>query len=158
MGGPDPAAMAAMQQAHAKMEQLHAQARVSMLNSLTSAHRNLLGQVVGQLVIAPSPDLAAGAKELDANLTPAEAKSVLNVATSFEQQARQIMDSVRQQMRGGMQNGQGPHGQYAMRGMTPPDETPTDPGMVLLGMAGRTLDPHAGGPVMLMRGGPPPGN
>jgi len=156
-GGPNAAGMAAMQQAHAKLEQLHAQARVSMLNALSPAHRNLLAQVVGQLVISPSPDLAAGAKALDTNLTPVEAKSVLNVQTSFDQQARQIMESVRQQMRGGMQGSQGPHGQYAMRGMAPPEETPTDAGLVLLGMAGRTLDPHAGHPMGFM-GGPPPGN
>jgi hypothetical protein len=143
-GGPpppaNPAAMTIMEQTHAKMEQLHSQARLAMLNALSPAHRSLLAQIVGQLVIAPTPDLGAAAKTLDASLAPGEASAVLNVSTSFEQQARQIMEASRKQMESAMPEGP-PHGAYIMHGMGMQmgGQTQNDPGMVLLSMAGRTL-------------------
>lgn len=144
VGGPPPppnsAAMTIMEQTHAKMEQLHSQARLSMLNALSPAHRTLLAQIVGQLVIAPTPDLSAAAKTLDASLAPGEARTVLNISASFEQQAQQIMEASRKQLESTMPAG-GPHGPYAMHGMgmRMGDQTQNDPGMVLLSMAGRTL-------------------
>ena len=144
---PSSAAMTVMQQTHAKMQQLHAQARLSLLNSLTPAHRALLANVVGQLAISASPDAAAAARELDASLSPGERNSVLNVSTSFEQQAKQLMDSARQQLQAS--GAAPPMGMHAMgpgmHGMT--ERMPSDAGTVLLGMAARTLEPpHAFGP------------
>ena len=40
--------MAAMEQMHAQMKQLHLQARAQILGALTPAHRALLANVVGQ--------------------------------------------------------------------------------------------------------------
>ncbi|MBV8163521.1 MAG: hypothetical protein JOZ91_04580 [Candidatus Eremiobacteraeota bacterium] len=151
-GQPNAAAMSVMQQTHAKMEQLHAQARLSMLNALTPAHRTLLANVVGQLVIAQSPDTVAAARQLDASLSPNESRAVLSISASFEQQARQLMQSARQQLEasgagapGGGMHGMGPEGMHGMG----TSQQPNDAGSVLLGMAARALaPPHAWGPGM----------
>ncbi len=151
---PGPPGMAIMQQTREKVDQLHAQARVSMLNALSPAHRTLLAQVVGQLVIAQSPDLAAAAKQIDAQLSPAESKSVLSISSSTAQQVQQVLEAARQQMQQSMQGGygQGSYGQggyghrpYGMRGgmngLSSSDDTAqTDAGTALLSMAGRTLN------------------
>jgi len=151
-GQPNAAAITVMQQTHAKMEQLHAQARLSMLNALTPAHRTLLATIVGQLTIAASPDTSAAARQLDASLSPAESRAVLSISASFEQQARQLMQSARQQLEasgvgppGGGMRGMGGEGMHAMHSMPEPN----DAGTVLLGMAARALaPPHAWGPAM----------
>ena len=162
-GGPAPSTppgMAIMQQAREKVDQLQAQARASMLGALSSAHRSLLAQLVGQLAVAPSPDMASAAKQLDANLTPAEAKSVIDISTSSEQQVQQVMQDARSQMQASMPQGGPGQGRYGgMRGMYAMGgggQPPTDPGMILLAMAGRTL---TSGTIttMQMSGGPGPG-
>jgi hypothetical protein len=102
----------------------------------------LLAQLVGQLAVAPTPDLAGAAKQLDANLTPAEAKSVLDTSTSSEQQVQQVMQDARNQMQASMpQGGPGQGRPGGMRGMYAmgAGQPQTDPGMILLEMAGRTL-------------------
>jgi hypothetical protein len=148
VGQPSAAAMTIMQQTHAKMEQLHSQARLSMLNALTPAHRTLLANIVGELVISASPDAAAAARQLDASLSPGEARAVLNISSSFEQQAKQIMEASRQQLEasgigppsGIHAMGAGPEGMRAWAAA----QQPNDAGTVLLGMAARTLGPHHG--------------
>jgi hypothetical protein len=108
--GPNPAMMQIMDQTHAQMDKLHGQARLAMLNSLTPAHRNLLAQVAGQLAIAPNPDAALAARQLDANLSSGEARAILNISTSLEQQAHQLMESAHQQMMKAMPAGAPTHG------------------------------------------------
>lgn len=131
----NPAAIQAMQQAHAKMEQLHSQARLAMLNTLSPAQRAALAQVVGQLAIAPTPDLAAAAKQIDASLTPAQAKNILNIKASLHQQAHQVMQALHQQMMSTMPSGAA-HGQMGMTRMHSGNEQDqNDAGMILLKMA-----------------------
>lgn len=136
VGAANPAAMQIMEQAHARMVQLHSQARASMLNALTVAHRNLLAQVVGQLAIAPTPDAAAAARVLDNNLSSAEAKSILNISSATEQQVRQLMDATHKQMQAVMPSSGEAHGPWAA-GMPPHPlgvnpSLANDPGMILL--------------------------
>ena len=132
---PNPAAVQAMEQAHAKMEQLHSQARLAMLNTLSPAQRAALAQVVGQLAIAPTPDLASAAKQIDASLTQAQAKNILSIKASLHQQAHQVMAAVHQQMMSAMPSGAG-HGQMGMTHMHPGNEqNENDAGMILLEMA-----------------------
>jgi hypothetical protein len=140
-GGPpeqpaNPAAVQAMQQAHAKMEQLHSQARIAMLNTLSPAQRATLAQVVGQLAVAPSPDQAAAAKQIDASLTQAQARNILSISASLHQQAHQLMQSVHQQMMSAMPSGGAAHSQSGMNGVHPGNEQgESDAGMILLKMA-----------------------
>jgi hypothetical protein len=126
----NPAAFQAMEQAHAKMQQLHSQARLAMLNSLSAGQRATLAQIVGQLAIAPTPDATAAAKQIDASLSPAQAKNILSISTSLHQQAEQIMQSVHKQMMSSMPAA---HGQMMMKTMHPEnDQEDNDPGMILL--------------------------
>jgi hypothetical protein len=135
---PNPAVFQIMEQAHAQMDKLHGEARLAMLNSLSPTHRNMLAQVAGQLAIAPNPDPALAARQLDTSLSASEARSILNISASFEQQARQLMDSAHQQMMKAMPAGtptRGPwgmHGQGARSGMKTGSQWSTDPGMILL--------------------------
>jgi len=153
------AAFSVMEQARAKMEQLHAQARLAALNSLTPAHRALLAQVVGQLAIAANPDVSAAARSLDNVLSQNEGRSILNISSSLESQSRQIMEAARQQMMAANPNGQagpggpggpggppGPGGPWMgahgfHEGMQGPQNTTPDPGMILLLMSTHALQP-----------------
>ncbi|HXW50641.1 MAG TPA: hypothetical protein VEJ41_01520 [Candidatus Acidoferrales bacterium] len=150
------AAFSVMQQAHAKMEQLHAQARLAALNSLTPAHRALLAQVVGQLAIAANPDVNAAARSIDNALSQNEGRSILNISSSLESQSRQIMEAARQQMMAANPNGQagpggpggpaGPGGPWMgghgfHQGMQGPQNSTPDPGMILLLMSTHALHP-----------------
>jgi len=131
----NPAAVQAMEQAHAKMEQLHSQARLAMLNSLSPAQRATLAQVVGQLAIAPTPDLAAAARQIDASLTQAQARNILSISASLHQQAHQLMDSVHKQMMSTMPSSGAAHAQSGMMHMRQGNEqNETDAGMILLQM------------------------
>lgn len=130
----NPAAFQAFEQAHAKVEQLHAQARQAMLNSLSPAQRATLAQIVGQLAIAPNPDVTAAAKQVDASLSPAQAKNILSISTSLHQQARQLMETAHKQMMSAMPPPGGPeHRQFVMKNLHPGSEQwENDAGMILL--------------------------
>jgi hypothetical protein len=135
---PNPAVFQIMEQTHAQMDKLHLEARLAMLNSLSPTHRNALAQVAGQLAIASSPDPASGARQLDMTLTAGEARSILNISASFEQQAHQLMESAHQQMVKAMPAGAPTHGPWGMHaqgarsGMKTGGQWSTDPGMILL--------------------------
>jgi hypothetical protein len=88
---------AAMQQMRTQMQQIHTQARLQILSSLTPAHRALLANIVGQLAIAPNPDRAAAARALDAALSPTEARSILATETAARTQSRNLMMAARAQ-------------------------------------------------------------
>lgn len=53
--------------------------RQSMLAVLTPAHRALLAQIAGELVIAPEPDLEGAIRRLNAGLSPREAQNVVRI-------------------------------------------------------------------------------
>lgn len=56
--------------------QTQLQARTAILAALTPAHRELLAKIVGELAIAPDPNLDAAAARLDAALFPAEVQAI----------------------------------------------------------------------------------
>lgn len=143
------AAFQAMQQAHARVEQLHAQARNAMLNSLTPAHRSLLAEVVGQLAISPNPDVNAAGRTLDSALSPNESRSILGISSSLESQARQIMQAVHQQLMSAQPQGQAgqsqPQGEHMHAGWTGDgmrEARPTDPGTILLLASLHAMEPQ----------------
>jgi hypothetical protein len=89
---------AAMQAAHQRMEQLHQQARSQILAALTPAHKALLARIVGELAIAPTPDVEGAARQLNAALSPGESGSILKTANGFHQAMRASMEATRAQI------------------------------------------------------------
>lgn len=89
--------MAAMEQMHAQMKQLHLQARAQILGALTPAHRALLANIAGQLAIAPNPNREAAAAALDRALTPAEGRTILAAQANERTQVHAMMESARAQ-------------------------------------------------------------
>ena len=87
-----------MRQARAQMHQLHAQARAETLSALTTAHRQLLANVVGQLAIAANPDREAAARQLNAALSASERQAILNIHQNFVTQAKALRASIRAQI------------------------------------------------------------
>ena len=112
-----------MQQTGQQMEQLHAQARLKVLNAISPAHRQLLAQVIGNLAISPNPDRQAAVRQLNAALSPSEAQAVLSVHAATEQQMHQIMENTHQRMQALLTSQQrsempnGPHGPMGGRDM-----------------------------------------
>ena len=108
----------------AKMMQMHTQARTAILNALSPAHKALLQSVAGALAVAATPDGAAAAAKLDAALTPAEKKAILDTANSMHSQMQAMMPS-------------------PPPGMSPRPEKmrsmPSDPGQILLMMAAMNM-------------------
>ena len=128
----------AMEQVRSRIDQLQTQERISTLNALSVAHRDLVAQVAGQLATAANPDVRAAAKQLDAALTPSESKSILDIASSTKQQMRQLIESASQQMGGAYPPGPPPMNVMYGKGM---GEPPNDPGVILLMMAARAITP-----------------
>jgi hypothetical protein len=153
---------AAMQQMHAQLEQIHKQARLQMLASLTPAHRNLLATVVGQLAISPNPDREVAARTLDAALSQGEQRSIFGVESAARTQSHSLMEASRTQFeasltpdqRADMQTRMASHQGERFNGMRP-QRTP-DAGMMLLDLAsGEGHEHHGFGPGGPM-GMPPP--
>jgi hypothetical protein len=130
-----------MQQAHVKVEQLQAQARVAALNTLSPAHRNLLAQVAGQLAISANPDVNAAVRTIDNALTAAEGRAIVGISTSLQIQSQQVMEAARQQMLAANPHGM-PQGAVMRSGnmMYRASET-TDPGLLLLQMSMGVVQP-----------------
>jgi Spy/CpxP family protein refolding chaperone len=152
---------AAMQQMHAQLEQIHKQARLQLLASLTPAHRTLLANVVGQLAISPNPDRAVAARSLDAALSQGEQRSVLSVEAAARTQSHNLMEASRAQFEASLTPDQRAAMQTRMESRANGHEgmqaqrTP-DPGMILLDLAGGEGHEHHGfGPGGPM-GMPPP--
>ncbi|HME81770.1 MAG TPA: hypothetical protein VKF82_06805 [Candidatus Eremiobacteraceae bacterium] len=143
-GGPGPGGMG--QQVRAQVDQARAAARTAALGALTPANRDRLGQVIGQLAIAQTPDVNAAAKTLDASLSPKESKAVLDAQSAFDAQMKQIMDQARGQMGGGSQDNR------PSFGPRPGDQGPPDAGLTLM----RLAVPPIGPPQFFRTGGPPP--
>jgi hypothetical protein len=134
-----------MEQARAKVEALHAQARLAALNALTPAHRALLGQVVAQLVIAANPDVNVAAQTIDRALSQTEGRSILNISQSLNTQTQQIMEAARQQMMAAMPQGaEGPGGpgeHHHNMFFFEQSANSNDPGTILLMMSLHALQP-----------------
>ena len=118
------------------MMQMHQAARKQVLAALTPAHKQLLATLVGQLAIADTPNVKAAAAQLDAALGASEKQAILaahsQMAAQMKAQRAQMMQSWQSAHPGAsprpmMMN----HSQGDMH-----DKMPTDPGMILLMLAG----------------------
>jgi hypothetical protein len=89
---------AEFQQMHQKMAQLHTQARTEMLAAITPAHKAAIANLIGQLAIAPNPNVDATAREIDSLLTPAESQSVIRIHEQAKTQMHALMESAHAQM------------------------------------------------------------
>jgi len=95
---PTAAQRAAMQQMRAQLEQVHLQTRSQMLASLTAQHRAAIANIVGQLALAPNPDPAVAARQVDLLLSAGEKQSVINVAANARNAMHSLMEQHRAQM------------------------------------------------------------
>lgn len=132
-----------MEQSRAQMDALHSQARLSILGALTPAHRALLAQVVGSLATAPNPDESAAIRQLDAALSPGEARTILSMHAAVEQQGHALMEAVHGKVMSILTASQRaqlesqPHGMMHVEGPGGPGghemgETPLTAGSILL--------------------------
>lgn len=139
----------------AKEVALHKQLRAQLLDALSPAHRTAVGNAIGALAVAASPDPAATAKQIDAVLSAAEQQSIVSASQSFAEQTRALRQQMGAELRNEMPSP--PPGAPArpMRATgSHPHGNVTDAGALLLGMLGRS-----GRPPMSMPGfGMPPGN
>ncbi|HEV3194801.1 MAG TPA: hypothetical protein VGZ06_01585 [Candidatus Cybelea sp.] len=138
-------------------EQLHQQMRFQILSALSPVHRRAVGATIGDLAIAPNPDVTAAAKRIDALLSPGERQRVLAAHTAFFTQSRALHDQMRSEMRSEMPAGSQPmkHDNDNERAHTQPDA-----GTVLLGVLSprpHMMGDHDHGPFMMnhMEGAPP---
>jgi hypothetical protein len=132
-GGPGAGPMG---QVRSQIDQVRAQARSAALNALTPTSRTLLSQVVGQLAVANTPDVNAAAKQLDAELSPREAKAILDAQNNLETQTQAIIDKAR----AAAGDSAGPD---ANRPRPPgsDDQTQNDAGLALLRLAVQPMGP-----------------
>jgi hypothetical protein len=108
---PAPSTDAQRQQMHQTMErfmqqaeQLHQQMRVQMLSAVSPAHLRAIGATMGELAIAPNPDMQAAAKRIDMILSPGERQRILAMHSSLRDQMRQLHDQMRTEMQNEMPN------------------------------------------------------
>jgi len=90
--------MAEFRQVHQRMEQLHTQARLEMLNSISPAHKTALANLLGQLAISEKPDIEATARQINSLLSPSEAQSVVRIHDALRSQMTALMEQVHSQM------------------------------------------------------------
>jgi hypothetical protein len=162
--------MEAMQKLHEQMRQLHDQARLQMLGSLSPAHRAAVANIIGQLAIAPNPNRRAAAAQIDALLSNGEKQSVLTAEAGERTNTRSLMESARAQMeasatpdeRAKMQARDQQRASRMAAMQNRPQRTP-DAGMTLLRIAGggpggpgERADMGARRMGAFERGGPPP--
>lgn len=144
-----------MSAAHAKLQQLHQQARAQILAALTPQQRSFLAQVVGNLAISPNPDEDAAALQIQNSLTPQQAQRIVNLHGQLMQQGMNIMQSAHAQMQSyltpdqrqkiqqdmsvhfGPHTGMGPGGAMSgsMRSLGPNASPATEAGHIILGLA-----------------------
>jgi hypothetical protein len=121
---------------HKQMEQLYQQMRAQMLSSLTPAHRQAVGNLIGAMATSANPDPAATAKQVDAILSQSEQQRIVATAASFGNQFKTLHEQMRAQLQKEFPNGGPP-----MMGDHPPmmgghegamHAMPTDAGGILL--------------------------
>jgi len=167
--------MAAMRQAHEKMQALHQQMRVQMLGSLSAGHRNAVANIIGQLAVSAEPDPRGAAAKIDALLSSGEKQSIANALNNERQSRTTLMESIHQQMlasapadqRAEMQARMDEHAARMKDMMTRMASQPMDPGMELLHLGigeehdvmygSGMMGGHMGAGLMFMEGlgGPP---
>jgi hypothetical protein len=96
---------AVFEQVHQKMAQIHNQARSQILASLTPAHKAALANIVGQLAIAPNPDVDGAARQIDTLLSTGEKQSIVRIHDQAKAQMRSVMEAAHQQMAASMPAG-----------------------------------------------------
>ncbi len=114
----------------AGMMQMHAQMRTKILGLLTPEQKTLLAKVVGQLAIAPNPDLGAAASQLDAALSPTQKQTILSRHQAMMKQMQSMRDGMMAHSMGGMKTGGMKAG-----GMCGGKHGMNDPGVILIMMA-----------------------
>jgi hypothetical protein len=126
-------------------EQLFQQLRWQILATLSPVHRRAVGATIGELAIAPNPDLQAAAKRLDQLLSGGEQQRILAAHEAFRTQSRQLHEQMRTELQqempawhSGMTHGGPPDGSM-------PQHRQLDAGTLVL----IALSPH---PLMGMMG------
>ena len=150
---------------------MHQQLRSQILDALSPDHRTAVADAIGQMVISPSPDPAATAKQIDGVLSAAEQQRILSLHGTFVSQSRALMQQLHDQLaRQGA--GTGPWSKQPSQPMSMPGEN--DAGNVVLmvlahrspmgggmpgmhGMHGAPGGPQPPGAPPPSDGAPPPG-
>jgi hypothetical protein len=73
--------------AQQQMLRYREQAQAQMIGSLTAAHKQLLGRLVGELATDPKPHMLAAVASLDAALSPTEKRAILGASRSLRREA-----------------------------------------------------------------------
>jgi len=115
-------------------EQLHQQMRYRILSALSSVHQRAVAATIGELAIAPNPDIEGAAKRLDMILSPGERQQVLAAHDAFRTQSMQLHEQMKQQLQSEMP---ADHPDWMSHG-PPNGAMPLDAGTILL----MTLTPH----------------
>jgi hypothetical protein len=64
---------------------------------MTPQHRELLGRLVAELALSPDVDEAQVTRQLDAALSSPEARSIMSIASTLDQQVHQTFTAARLQ-------------------------------------------------------------
>ena len=141
-------------------EQLHQQMRWQILSTLSPIHRRAVAVTIGELAIAPNPDLQAAVKQMDAMLSPGERQRIVAAHASFAAQSRQLHEQMRTELQSEMPAGQPGFMNHGPQNGAMPEHRQLDAGMLLL----MALTPHPpmlgmmgwhGPDMMDMKGAPP---
>ena len=151
-----------IQAARQKEMQMHQQLRSQILDALSPGHRTAVADAIGQMVISPSPDPAATAKQIDGVLSSAEQQRILSLHSTFVSQSQALMQQLHDQLQ---RQGTSTHGPWTNAPHATSMAGANDAGNVVLmvlahrssmGMPGmHGMRPRPGGPQP--PGGPPPG-
>ena len=88
---------AAIQAYRQKAMQMHEQLRTQILDMLSPDQRTAVANAIGQMVISPSPDPAAAAKQIDAVLSPGEQQKILAAHDSVVKQTEAMLQQLHAQ-------------------------------------------------------------
>jgi hypothetical protein len=120
----------------AQEETLHQQMRYQILSALTPVHRRELGSLIGELAIAPNPDLQDAAAKIDRALLSSERQRILSAHQTFEAQIRQLHEQMRSELQSELPAGHPAWGSGPHNGSAP--RPALDAGTIVL----MTLTPH----------------
>jgi hypothetical protein len=123
----------------AQDEQLHQQMRYQILSALTPNHRRELGLLIGELAIAPNPDLQDAATRIDRALSSSEQQRVLAAHQAFQTQSRQLREQMRTELQSELPAGHLNWDRGSRNGSVPQRRRQLDAGTIVL----MTLTPHA---------------
>lgn len=156
----------ALQALRQKAMQMHDQLRTQILDALSPDHRTAVANAIGSMVISPSPDPAATAKQIDGLLSPEEQQRIVAAHDAFMKQ----MQAMAQQFRSQFAH-QGPSTAAHWTGAQHPIPMPSmndagnvvlmvlahhPPMMPMMDRGGMPMGPPGGQPPNGPPGGPPP--